>query len=51
MWNLTGALGSLIAAEMRDVFYWPITTDIVLNPDVGFRGTADIVRSGYRLDR
>jgi hypothetical protein len=31
---------------MHLVAYWPITPDIALEPDVAFRGTADIVLSG-----
>ena len=30
------------------VAYWPYTTDIGLEPNVGFRGTADIARSGHQ---
>jgi hypothetical protein len=30
---------------------WPITSDIALEPNVGFRGTADIVRSEHKADR
>ena len=31
---------------MHFVRKWPIASDIALEPNVGFRGTADIVRSG-----
>ena len=31
--------------------FWPIATDIALEPNVGLRGTADIVRSGHPANR
>jgi hypothetical protein len=30
----------------REVCLWPIAADIAVEPNVGFRGTADIVLSG-----
>jgi hypothetical protein len=38
----------LAFAEFR---YWPIAADIALKPNVGFRSTADIVRSGHQPHR
>jgi len=35
----------------RDVCLWPIAADIAVEPNVGFRGTADIVRSGHQAHR
>ena len=37
--------------QLGAVHTWPITTDIGLEPNVGFRGTADIVRSGDQARR
>ena len=37
--------------DKRDFRSWPITSDIALEPNVGFRGTADIVRSEHKADR
>jgi hypothetical protein len=38
-------------AARAQVSKWPITTDVGLEPNVGFRGTADIVRSGHQANR
>jgi len=37
--------------QPADVRPWPIKTEIALEPNVGFRRTADIVRSEQQADR
>jgi hypothetical protein len=47
---LEGANGYKSASRAH-VRSWPITSDIALEPNVGFRDTADIVRSEHEADR
>ncbi len=37
--------------QLGAVHTWPIAADIAVEPNVGFRGTADIVRSGDQAHR
>jgi hypothetical protein len=49
--NLVIESVALVRCSDRHVCIWPIAADIALEPNVGFRGTADIVRSEHKANR